>query len=442
VVGRFARFGYTFSMTARPELPGLGDELLTNPEDASPAPVGSAPVPAPARGGFWLLLALVLVAINLRPALSSLAPVLKTVQAGTGISGTAAGLLTTLPVLCLGLFGPLAPRFARRFGSEKVVLWILLLMAAGIVLRSLGGSAGLFAGTVVAGACIGIINVLLPGIVKRDFADKADIMTGVYTMALCIGAALAAGLTVPMQHATGSWRIALAAWALPAVIAAAAWWPWQRGRHVAVAAPSHARSLLHDRLAWQVTLYMGLQSSLAYCVFGWLPAILQDRGLSALESGFSLSVSVMVQIVSSLGAPWLANRHVRHGGDQRLTIALVLACTLSGLLGCLFAPLSTLWLWIVVLGIGQGGTFSMALSLIVLRSRDPATAARLSGMVQGVGYSVAALGPFLVGLLHERSGSWQALGLLFTLIATGALIAGMAAGRQRFVLEAQPPAQN
>jgi CP family cyanate transporter-like MFS transporter len=429
-------------MTPHPEQPGLGDELLIDAENAV-ADAAAKSLPATrAPGGPWLLLALILVAINLRPALSSLAPVLKTVQAGTGLSATAAGLLTTVPVLCLGLAGPLAPRLARRFGSEKVVWWILLLMAAGIVLRSLGGRTGLFAGTVVAGACIGIINVLLPGIVKRDFADKADIMTGVYTMALCIGAALAAGLTVPLQHATGSWRIALAAWAVPAVMAAMAWWPWQRGRHVAVAAPSHARSLLRDKLAWQVTLYMGLQSSLAYCVFGWLPAILQDRGLSPLESGFSLSVSVMVQIVSSLGAPWLANRHAQRGGDQRLTIAIVLACTLSGLLGGLFAPLSTLWLWIVVLGIGQGGTFSMALSLIVLRSRDPATAARLSGMAQGIGYCVAALGPFLVGLLHELSGSWQPLGLLFTLIATGAFIAGMAAGRQGFVLETQQPAQN
>lgn len=394
--------------------------------------------PAPRSGGraLFLLLAIVLVALNLRPALSSLAPVLKTVQADLGLSGIAAGLLTTLPVLCLGLFGPLAPRLARHFGSEKVVWWILLLMAGGILLRSDAGIPGLFAGTLVAGACIGIINVLLPGIVKRDFPGHADLMTGVYTMALCLGAALAAGATVPVQVASGSWKIALAFWALPALLAAALWWPFQRHPHVGIAGNAAAHSLLMDRLAWQVTLYMGLQSSLAYCVFGWLPAILQDRGQTALASGFSLSVSVMMQLVTALGAPWLARRH----RDQRPTILLMLGFTLTGLMGCLYAPADNLWPWVILLGLGQGGTFSMALSLIVLRSRDAATAARLSGMSQGIGYSLAALGPLLVGVLHEITGSWAALGPLFLFITMGAALAAMAAGRQGYVLEPRHPA--
>lgn len=395
----------------------------------------AAPAPRPGGRTLFLLLAIVLVALNLRPALSSLAPVLKTVQADLGLSGIAAGLLTTLPVLCLGLFGPLAPRLARHFGSEKVVWWILLLMAGGILLRSGAGIPGLFAGTLVAGACIGIINVLLPGIVKRDFPGHADLMTGVYTMALCLGAALAAGATVPVQAASGSWKIALAVWALPALLAAALWWPFQRHLHAGMAGNATARSLLKDRLAWQVTLYMGLQSSLAYCVFGWLPAILQDRGQTALASGFSLSVSVMMQLVTALGAPWLARRH----RDQRPTILLMLGFTLTGLMGCLYAPADNLWPWVILLGLGQGGTFSMALSLIVLRSRDAATAARLSGMSQGIGYSLAALGPLLVGVLHEITGRWATLGPLFLFITAGAALAAMAAGRQGYVLEPRRP---
>lgn len=412
--------------------PPLGDELLLDCESAGTPPTPRRPHEG--RQRLVLLVVLVLVAINLRPALSSLAPVLKTVQEGLGLSPSHIGLLTTLPVLCFGLFGPLAPRLARRFGSERVVEVMLLLLAAGIVLRALG-SAGLFAGTLVAGASIGVVNVLLPGILKRDFADSADRVTGIYTMALSLGAALAAGLTVPLQEWSSSWRIALAFWALPALLAAIAWWPWQRAPHTAQPLPAKSPSLLRDRLAWQVTLYMGLQSSLAYCVFGWLPAILQDRGLTALQAGLSLSVSVLIQLITALGAPLLANVHVRRGGDQRATIALVLTLTLSGLLGCLYAPVNSLWLWITLLGLGQGGTFSMALALIVLRSRDAQTAARLSGMVQGIGYSVAALGPFAVGLLHELTGNWAALGLLFTLISAGALFSGLAAGRHGFVLQ-------
>ncbi|RZA15955.1 MAG: MFS transporter, partial [Proteobacteria bacterium] len=181
----------------------------------------------------WLLiLGLVLVALNLRPALSSMAPLLAQVSASLGLSGSTAGLLTTLPVLCLGLFAPLAPLLARRFDSERVVLGVLLVLAAGIALRSQLGIWGLFIGSLVAGGSIGIIGVLLPGIVKRDFARQAGTMTGVYTMALCLGAALAAGSSVPLsQYFDDSWRIGLAFWMVPALLAAVFWWPQTRQKH-------------------------------------------------------------------------------------------------------------------------------------------------------------------------------------------------------------------
>ncbi|KAF1004899.1 MAG: putative transporter YycB [Pseudomonas fluorescens] len=222
----------------------------------------------------WLLLlGLVLVALNLRPALSSLSPLLAEVSQSLGLSAAKAGLLTTLPVLCLGLFAPTAPILARRFGAERVVLGILLTLAAGIVLRSSFGEAGLFIGSVIAGASIGIIGVLLPGIVKRDFPRQAGTMTGVYTMALCLGAALAAGASVPLSHHFGnSWSIGLGFWIVPALGAALFWLPQVRQTHGAHHVAYRVKGLLRDRLAWQVTLYMGLQSSLAYIVFGWLPS--------------------------------------------------------------------------------------------------------------------------------------------------------------------------
>lgn len=186
------------------------DELLIDAE-ADDEQVQQQPVVL--RRPWLLLLGLVLVALNLRPALSSMAPVLGQVSEGLGLNASQAGLLTTLPVLCLGLFAPLAPVLARRFGSERVILGILVTLALGIVVRSAFGAVGVFLGSLMAGASIGIIGVLLPGIVKRDFPQHAGTLTGVYTMALCLGAAMAAGATVPLaQHFEGGWAMGLGFW--------------------------------------------------------------------------------------------------------------------------------------------------------------------------------------------------------------------------------------
>ncbi|AGA71946.1 MULTISPECIES: CynX/NimT family MFS transporter [Pseudomonas] len=399
------------------------DELLIDAE-ADDEQVQQQPVQI--QRPWLLLLGLVLVALNLRPALSSMAPVLGQVSEGLGLNASQAGLLTTLPVLCLGLFAPLAPVLARRFGSERVILGILATLALGIVVRSSLGATGVFLGSLMAGASIGIIGVLLPGIVKRDFPQHAGTLTGVYTMALCLGAAMAAGATVPLaQHFNDSWALGLGFWMLPALLAMLVWLPQARQGHGLHKVAYRVRGLWRDPLAWQVTLYMGLQSSLAYIVFGWLPSILIGRGLSPTEAGLVLSGSVIVQLVSSLSAPWLATR----GKDQRLAIVLVMLITLTGLFGCLYAPLSGLWGWAVVLGLGQGGTFALALTLIVLRSKDAHVAANLSSMAQGVGYTLASMGPFAVGLVHDLTGGWAAVGWIFAVLGGGAIVFGLGAGR-------------
>ncbi|MBR7521802.1 CynX/NimT family MFS transporter [Pseudomonas juntendi] len=399
------------------------DELLIDAE-ADDEQVQQQPVQL--RRPWLLLLGLVLVALNLRPALSSMAPVLGQVSEGLGLNASQAGLLTTLPVLCLGLFAPLAPMLARRFGSERVIVGILLTLALGIVVRSSLGVAGVFLGSLMAGASIGIIGVLLPGIVKRDFPQHAGTLTGVYTMALCLGAAMAAGATVPLaSHFGGSWALGLGFWVLPALLAMLVWLPQARQGHGLHKVAYRVRGLWRDPLAWQVTLYMGLQSSLAYIVFGWLPSILIGRGLSPTQAGLVLSGSVIVQLLSSLSAPWLATR----GKDQRLAIVVVMLTTLAGLFGCLYAPLSGLWGWAVVLGLGQGGTFALALTLIVLRSKDAHVAANLSSMAQGVGYTLASMGPFAVGLVHDLTGGWAAVGWVFAVLGVGAIVFGLGAGR-------------
>ena len=379
----------------------------------------------------WLLLlGLVLVALNLRPALASMAPLLGYVSDSLGLSSATAGLLTTLPVLCLGLFAPLAPRMARRFGSEQVVFGVLFALAAGIVLRSFFGEAGLFAGSILAGASIGVIGVLLPGIVKRDFPKQAGTMTGVYTMALCLGAALAAGSTVPItHHFDDSWAVGLSFWAIPALLAALIWWPQARQKHGMHKVAYRVRGLLRDPVAWQVTLYMGLQSSLAYVVFGWLPSVLMGRGLDPTDAGLVLSGSILVQLISALSAPWLATR----GKDQRLGVVIAMSMTLIGLFGCLYAPVGGMWAWAIVLGLGQGAAFSIALTLIVLRSRDSHVASNLSGMAQGIGYTIASIGPFAVGVVHDGTGSWDSIGWIFAVLGIAATVAGLGAGRALYV---------
>ena len=403
------------------------EELLIDAE-ADDEQVQLAPVAV--LRPWLLLLGLVLVALNLRPALSSMAPLLSQVSTSLGLSAAQAGLLTTLPVLCLGVFAPLAPILARRFGTERVVLGILLTLGGGIVLRSYLGEIGLFAGSILAGASIGVIGVLLPGIIKRDFAGHAGTIMGVYTMALCLGAALAAGATVPLSnYLNDSWALGLGFWALPALVAAIFWLPQAGKRQGAHKVAYRVSGLIRDPLAWQVTLYMGLQSSLSYIVFGWLPSILMGRGLTPTQAGLVMSGSVIVQLITALSAPWLATR----GKDQRLAIVLMMSMTLAGLFGCLYAPLDGLWGWAIVLGLGQGGAFSLALTLIVLRSRDAHVAANLSGMAQGIGYTVASMGPLAVGVVHEMTGGWSAVGWIFGVIGIIAIAAGLGAGRALYV---------
>ncbi|WP_207481553.1 MFS transporter [Arenibaculum pallidiluteum] len=379
----------------------------------------------------WGAVALVLTAINLRPALTSLGPVLVDAMRDTGMSTATAGALSTVPVLCLGVFGLLAPRLARRFGMERTVFAMLLVLALGLSLRAIPSVPALLAGAVVAGAGIGVAGVLLPGIVKRDFPGRASLMIGVYTMALVGGATLAAGLTVPLAQALDNrWNAALALWALPALMAALPWLPLVR--HPAPAAAPGAGSigaLWRDPLAWQVTLFMGLQSSLAYIVFAWLAPVLRERGFDPLAAGFAASIAVALQIPSSFLTPMLAAGRRRQGG----TAVTMLGLSLAGMMGCMFGPTAIVWLSAAVLGLGLGGLFATALLLLVLRAPDTQAAAALSAMAQSFGYALASLGPLAFGLLHGSPGDWTAAGALFAAITLVAAGFGLAAGRDRRV---------
>jgi CP family cyanate transporter-like MFS transporter len=404
---------------------GLDDQLIDAEADSLPKP---QPPELRSRAARIVLGAsLVLIAFSLRPLFSSLSVLLPEVMKETGLSTTGASLLTTLPVLCLGLFAPFAPRLAQRYGAERTLVGALALLVLGTGLRWFGSVPLLFVATFLAGGAIAIGNVLLPGLVKRDFADRAAVMTGLYTMALCAGSAAAAGLTLPIEHlVTGSWSGALAAWAVPTLVVLLIWIPQALGSRRQV---SHRGfrvvGLWRDRLAWQVTLFMGLQSALAYCIFGWLAPILRERGFDAATAGAIVSVSVMAQVITCLAVPSLA---VRLRDQRGINVALV-AVAVIALLGILFAPTSTVLFWAILQGIGQGGLIAAAMTLIVLRSPDSHVAAHLSGMAQGVGYVLAAFGPLLVGLIRGWTGSFSDSAFLFVALGLAAAIMGFGAGR-------------
>lgn len=370
---------------------------------------------------------LVLIAFNLRPLFSSASALLPELKNELHLSALGAGVLTTLPVVCLGLFSPLAPRLARRFGAERTMLGVLLLLALGTALRGLAPLPALFLGTALAGASIAVGNVLLPGLVKRDFPRQSALMTGLYTMALCGGAASAAGLTLPIERLLGgSIHGALAAWALPAAIVALIWLPQLvHGAQRPAGGGIHLKGLWRDRLAWNVTLFMGFQSALAYSVFGWLVPILRERGLDPVLAGSVVSMSVMVQAMSCLAVPHIAVR----GRDQRLINFALSAIAVVALIGLLFAPLSTVWLWAALQGVGQGGLIAAAMTVIVLRSGDPQVAAQLSSMAQCVGYLLAALGPLVVGLIRGQTGGFGWCAVLFVVLGAIAGFNGWRAGR-------------
>lgn len=382
------------------------------------------------------LVGILLVSLNMRAALSAVSPLLTDVSGSYALSSTAGGLLTTLPVLLMGVTAPFVPKLVRRFGPERVVLGALVLLAAGVGLRVVSGSWTLFAGSVVIGAAIALLNVTMPGLVKRDFPDRAAAMTGVYSTSMIVGATLAAAFSVPMEHAFGGWQGSLASWSVLALFSALVWLPQVRRTgpaRSAVAAAGSAGSagsarmtgLWRTPLAWQLAVYMGMMSLLSYTLIAWLPTILTDQGMDRSTAGAVFAFSNLVQVGGAFLVPLLAGRM----SSQRKLVALMVACNVAGVLGLVLAPVGGAWAWAVLLGVAQGGGFGLAMALIVLRSGGAAVASQLSGMSQMVGYFIAACGPVGFGALHQATGGWVLPLLLLVGCCLIALIAGLGAGR-------------
>lgn len=361
-----------------------------------------------ARPSRLLVAAIVMAALNLRTAVTSVGPLLDELERGLGLSSSLAGLLTSLPVVVFAGLGWFTPRLAGRFGTRRLLAVALMVMSAGLALRALAGSPLLFLALSVpalAGGAVG--NVLLPVIVKRDFPERVGPMTASYTTALAIGTTMAAAGTAPLSALAGAhqWRLGLGAWAAVAALAASAWLVLPGGAPGA----SHSRNtdavpLRGSRTAWVLALFFGAQSMQAYIGFGWFAQFYRDQAsVTAAQAGLLVAVMAAIAIPVSIVVPTLATRM----RSQRPLVSGCVACYTLAYSGMLLAPRPGAWLWAVLTGLG-GGAFPLALTFIGLRCRSPQTTAALSAFAQSIGYALAGSGPLLVGILHGATGGWTA----------------------------------
>jgi CP family cyanate transporter-like MFS transporter len=388
-----------------------------------------------------MLVAILLFALNLRSAVTAVPPLLARISADVGLSATLAGVLGALPAACFGVAGAVAPPLMRRFAGERVTVGLIVLLAAGQVIRPwLPTPAQLLACSAVVLLAMGVGNVLLPAVVKAWFPNRIGAVTAMYVTGLAVGTALPPLLVVPIADAVAArsggaegWRVALASWGVIAAVAALPWVPAARHPRVVPGADGTAADgstagrripVYRSRIAVGILLIFGATSLNFYAIIAWLPHRLTDAGLSEASAGAELSLVAAAGIPLAILVPPITARLHRPLG---LVLGFA-ACLAAGYAGLLLAPTHLTPLWAIITGFGAGG-FPMSLALVGLRSANPTTAGSLGGFVQGFGYTAAGLGPLLVGALYEHTGRWVApftflAATIVLLVLGGWLVAG------------------
>lgn len=400
---------------------------MTTPTTPRPA---ARPVESSAQR-LLVVVGIVVLAFNLRPAAVSVGPVLTEVTTALRMSPTMAGVLTTLPVVAFASFGAAAPTLARRGGVHRVTLLALAAVAVGLGARAGTDSVPLFLLlSLLALAGMATANVLLPSLVKLHFPDRVGLLTSLYTTSLAVGLTMASVLTVPVGEQLGGWRWGLGVWALTALLAALPWLGLVRHDRAPEPQPHSVRlaDVARTRLGWAMALLFGLQSLQAYSIFGWFAQVYRDAGFDARTAGLLLGVVTGVSIPLSFVLPALAAR-LRHQG---LLLSALTACYPVGYLGLLWAPVAGAWVWAVLIGVACS-VFPVVLTLIGLRARTSSGIAALSGFTQSVGYLVAAVGPFGVGVLYDVTRGWTAPLVALAVLAVPQLLLGLAVARPRHV---------
>ena len=378
------------------------------------------PTAAPVRP-LVLLLGLLILAANLRAALAGYPPLLETARAELGTSAGAAGLAQTGAVLAMAAGSFAGAAVGSRFGHERALAGAVGLVAAGSLLRGLPSYPALVGGSVTIGVGIGVAGVLLTGVVKDRLADRAGAVTGGYVVAMMVGSTVASAAAVPLAVLLGGWSLALAAWAVPALLAVAAWFPVARRMPRPDRAGPRRPLPWADPFARWACCYQAGTSLLVYGWMTWLPPYYQAQGLSPALAGLLLGGWSIAQIPAALLVPALAERYRR----WRCWASATLGCAAAGTLGALLLPSPPLigpWLWVALIGIGAGAGFPLGLAVIAWRTPDGAASAATSGLALGVGYTVAGLGPLLMGVLIDLTGGYPAaIGVLLAAAAAQAL---------------------
>jgi CP family cyanate transporter-like MFS transporter len=377
---------------------------------------------------WYIPIVIVIGALNLRPGLLTLGPVLPAVQRGLDLSPFASGILTALPILALGMASAVAVPVGRRLGWSGGLLLALLLTGAGIVLRSSGTETALFTGAAVLGAGIGLGNVFVPTLVKARMSGRIGLAMGVYTMSLTAGALASSAFTPALMARFNDWKPTLAVWAIPAFVAALITLPTLidnvRPGRAAGGTPLH-----HSKVAWAVSTYMGLQSALFYSVALWLAVLMSARGMTLRDVAGSLTIFYFTQFLSALATPVVLTKSSR---QDVVAVALV-ACVGAIIVAILYGPLAWAYVLCGLLGVAMGGVFAVALTFQVIRARTHEAAARLSSMAQAFGYIIASVGPLVLGFVNKWPDARLASTIWLLLITAITMVAGALAGRPRFV---------
>lgn len=386
----------------------------------------------PFRGkGLRLLLAILIVALNLRGAITCIGPLLETIQFQYKLSGLAAGLLTSLPLFAFGFLSPYAAILARRIGIERAIFLSLLLLLGGLSLRYIQSVFFLYLGTAFIGSGIAFSNVLLPGLLRRDFPAQLTTVTALFTMILVTFGGLGSGMAIGLAN-WGGWRFSLFAWLIPAVIALIFWIPQLRNQQVSTIQARNKGSLWKSPLAWQVSLFMGLQSSGFYVMIAWFPSMMNDiAGISASRSGWILFIYQIAILFSVMLTPIFIKRM----DDQRLIGVALSLFMLLGYCGLLFDSQHAVF-WMIVMGLGSGGALVLSLTFFGLRVRTAEQSVSMSAMAQSIAYTMAALTPIIIGFVNDLTSQWTLPLLIVVLMMVVQVYMGYMAGRPLTIEEA------